>query len=1141
MNDEEQSNENNAPQDGQQAQAFSSSGEGAENVSDESLQEGVKSDELDEQMEDSGSADDDIDNRQEESEESGADQELSNGDSADEEQSNDMPSKLATPLRKQIQKHRHSYGAKSVHKNSSGSEEEADSCALQKENSNTESETSGEDQFAETSQAISSSSKLATPIRSEIKKLRKSYGAKSVHKNASDEDMETDHIEVPEGMVDACDVVDQEEHQQDTEEDQDLETDQKLATPLKKDIKARRKSYGARSVRKSTSGKRDRDTGDDTEQKESSLRNKKLATPLRKEIQKHGLSSGGKSSRKSRSSTARPSMTSIDEMDETAEAAHARENENQQSEDNQNAGIDTPLKQDIQRRRKSYGAKSVYKTPGSRRSSGSVSKRSSTKTPGSRKTPGKSPIVSVGKLFNVKDEADFEGDSYSPTVDDENPVDTSIRKALATPIREAIKARRVSSTSGKSSLPVEQVPVSEHFEQEAAQQLQDAGVSSYESLQSDAGNVHLFFGEDGEVLRSVIEPVNSIFTERDRQQTDEQQDQERPEEEEDADVVDWENISADELSSLILNGSLRMDPQLQEEIADAGRHHQAVPNPHEMHSRFAARQSMGLNHGEDRPNEHLVFEEDQISDKNNETDGGQNVFINQTAQAEEHAEEESAFDDQSVEKANDEEADQAEMEEENHCDRRSEEKPDDGEAEHDQEHELNEMDGAAKEESLDQDVGEEDDREEGEIESLEDNDAPQEIEGEGDEYSSDGEGYVFSPELETICESEVETDAGTTPGRFSMSARYSTPGFPSRRSKGAKGSQKRRAEESPKTASTQNKRQRPSSSTAGMENVEKQLDVSTTMEAEEVEEKSENVGNDQQNEEAQEPEQTDFSKLTVAELRKILDERGLSTKGKKAQLVTRLEEADSSDNAKIEEDNQVQHSAEEPQVEEVNTAKEDYSSWKVTELRTKLKELGLDTRGRKAELVERLEAQAHDSQPEDTKEEEEKVDLSKLKVAELKQMLASKGLDTSGRKGELIHRLIDAGVSNESEDKDSAVSEAENKDAAVLEPGDKDAGVSEEAPKPQAPDYRTWKVPELRRQLEAYGLSSAGTKVVLIERLEAYDSGYDLSGEQTDDGQVDPSTMTVKQLREELKFHNLDTSGKKAALVKRYREGILGQ
>ena len=87
----------------------------------------------------------------------------------------------------------------------------------------------------------------------------------------------------------------------------------------------------------------------------------------------------------------------------------------------------------------------------------------------------------------------------------------------------------------------------------------------------------------------------------------------------------------------------------------------------------------------------------------------------------------------------------------------------------------------------------------------------------------------------------------------------------------------------------------------------------------------------------------DFKSLKVAELRKECESRNLDSKGTKAVLIKRLEEAD-------------QGGGEEMQESEGEEETIDFKSMKVAELRAECSKRDLDTKGVKAVLIKRLEA-----------------------------------------------------------------------------------------------------------------------------------------------------------------------------------------
>ena len=139
--------------------------------------------------------------------------------------------------------------------------------------------------------------------------------------------------------------------------------------------------------------------------------------------------------------------------------------------------------------------------------------------------------------------------------------------------------------------------------------------------------------------------------------------------------------------------------------------------------------------------------------------------------------------------------------------------------------------------------------------------------------------------------------------------------------------------------------------------------------------------------------------------------------------------------------------------------KKSFDKMTVAELKEELKALKLDTKGKKADLIARLkgdEVSGSDSEEEkpkaskkaaakktdkkkvvkDSDDEEEKVEYKKMKVGELRELLKERGLDSKGKKDELVERLENAGEkedeANSDDEKDSdeeeGVSEIDSED-----------------------------------------------------------------------------------------------------------------
>lgn len=181
-------------------------------------------------------------------------------------------------------------------------------------------------------------------------------------------------------------------------------------------------------------------------------------------------------------------------------------------------------------------------------------------------------------------------------------------------------------------------------------------------------------------------------------------------------------------------------------------------------------------------------------------------------------------------------------------------------------------------------------------------------------------------------------------------------------------------------------------------------------------------------------------------------------------------------------------------------------------------------------------------QPEQESSEE---DLSKLKVADLQHRLKGLGLDTVGRKADLILRLQDA-----SGPPAIPLSPARNEVAADLVEMQSGGDGAKERLAQVVSGYSVCTVKQLRVLLEDRELSSTGRKQELIDRLEEADcnppesseevetAGANVEEDSTSDGStdVDFDSWTVGELREELKRRGLSTAGRKGELLDRVKQ-----
>lgn len=158
---------------------------------------------------------------------------------------------------------------------------------------------------------------------------------------------------------------------------------------------------------------------------------------------------------------------------------------------------------------------------------------------------------------------------------------------------------------------------------------------------------------------------------------------------------------------------------------------------------------------------------------------------------------------------------------------------------------------------------------------------------------------------------------------------------------------------------------------------------------------------------------------------------------------------------------------------------------------------------------------------------------SSCNVGQLKVELKNRGLPVSGKKTDLIQRLIE----NDNTTTSSVVSGA----VAVVE----DTSIET--------DWESMTVPQLKVQLRSQGLSVAGKKSDLISRLVNPDSINSITSDEskandTGNEKVEPkdskvsstsdlesvlSGLTTAQLKSELRNHGLSVAGKKADLISR--------
>jgi hypothetical protein len=172
---------------------------------------------------------------------------------------------------------------------------------------------------------------------------------------------------------------------------------------------------------------------------------------------------------------------------------------------------------------------------------------------------------------------------------------------------------------------------------------------------------------------------------------------------------------------------------------------------------------------------------------------------------------------------------------------------------------------------------------------------------------------------------------------------------------------------------------------------------------------------------------SEWSEMTVTNIKAALKERDLKMTGKKVDLVARvyayeLELASAVDVAVEEESIQVEADTLADSATS-SSSREPYSDTTVAELKMELRGKGLKVGGKKTDLIERLQSHTISSSslteepasPADSVEAEQpvnnhhmievEIDYESRTVQELKKELRGKGLGVGGKKAELIKRL----------------------------------------------------------------------------------------------------------------------------------------
>lgn len=152
---------------------------------------------------------------------------------------------------------------------------------------------------------------------------------------------------------------------------------------------------------------------------------------------------------------------------------------------------------------------------------------------------------------------------------------------------------------------------------------------------------------------------------------------------------------------------------------------------------------------------------------------------------------------------------------------------------------------------------------------------------------------------------------------------------------------------------------------------------------EDDDEDNEDNEDDEEEDEEDEEEEVDYSELTIKDLRELVVERELLTKKKaaaekkKKALIELLEEDDASDEDEDEDEDEDDGDEDDEDEDDDDEGDEDeeelpFEEWSIKELRTECEKRGLNSKGKKAALVKRLEADAEDDDDDEDGDDKKK-------------------------------------------------------------------------------------------------------------------------------------------------------------------------
>jgi hypothetical protein len=154
--------------------------------------------------------------------------------------------------------------------------------------------------------------------------------------------------------------------------------------------------------------------------------------------------------------------------------------------------------------------------------------------------------------------------------------------------------------------------------------------------------------------------------------------------------------------------------------------------------------------------------------------------------------------------------------------------------------------------------------------------------------------------------------------------------------------------------------------------------------------------------------------------------------------------------------------------------------------------------------------------------------LNGLTVVQLKERLRAKGLPVSGRKADLIERL--------SRSRASEVKLERPRPSEVKLERPRPSEVKLERPRPKKKDLAFLTVVELKTLLRAKNLPVGGNKAELVARLTSGGRKPSVAHREAKTRKVENlprATITVKQLKIQLRIKGLSVTGNKAQLAAR--------